>query len=99
MMCGIFVNVCIKNEMCFGVEGGVIQFQLQGEQMVIYDVVMKYQQDNVFLVIFVGKEYGIGFSCDWVVKGICLLGVKVVVVESFECIYCFNLVGMGVLLL
>lgn len=53
----------------------------------------------MLLIIIVGKEYGIGLLCDWVVKGMNLLGVKVVIVESFEWIYCLNLVGMGVLLL
>lgn len=99
MMCGIFVNICIKNEMFGGEEGGNILYVFSGEKLVIYDVVMCYQEDGILLVIVVGKEYGIGLLCDWVVKGINLLGVKVVIVESFECIYCFNLVGMGVLLL
>ncbi|MGB3620727.1 MAG: aconitate hydratase AcnA [Ketobacter sp.] len=97
MMRGTFANVRIKNEMCPGVEGGVTQFQPQGEQMAIYDAAMKYQQDNVPLVIFAGKEYGTGSSRDWAAKGTRLLGVKAVVAESFERIHRSNLVGMGVL--
>lgn len=103
MVCGIFVNIWIKNLMFGGEEGGnILYFLVDGgelQKLVIYDVVMKYKVEGVLLVVFVGKEYGIGFLCDWVVKGINLFGVKVVIVESFECIYCFNLVGMGVLLL
>lgn len=97
MMCGIFVNICIKNEMLDGVEGGYIK-GLDGGQILIYDVVMVYKDVGVLLVIFGGMEYGVGLLCDWVVKGINLLGVKVVIVEFFEWIYCLNLVGMGVVL-
>jgi len=50
-------------------------------------------------VVLVGKEYGLGLSCDWVVKGMVLFGVCVVIVEFYEWIYCLNLIGMGVLLL
>lgn len=31
MMCGIFGNIWIKNEMVFGVEGGVIVYYLSGK--------------------------------------------------------------------
>ena len=49
------------------------------------------------LVIFGGKEYGSGSSRDWAAKGVHLLGVKAVIVESFERIHRSNLIGMGVL--
>lgn len=48
--------------------------------MFIYDVVMKYKEDGIGLVVLVGNDYGMGFFCDWVVKGINLLGVKIVIV-------------------
>lgn len=99
MMCGMFVNICICNEMLFGVEGGMMWYLLGMEVMLIYDVVMFYQQEKMLLVVIVGKEYGLGLSCDWVVKGLWLLGICVVIVELFECIYCLNLIGMGILLL
>src|SRR5690606_930958 len=38
-----------------------------------------------------------GSSRDWAAKGTMLLGVKVVIAESFERIHRSNLVGMGVL--
>ena len=44
-----------------------------------------------------GKEYGTGSSRDWAAKGTKLLGVKVVIAESFERIHRSNLIGMGVL--
>jgi aconitate hydratase len=68
-----------------------------GEQMPIYDAAMRYKQEGVPLVIFGGKEYGTGSSRDWAAKGTFLLGVKAVIVESFERIHRSNLVGMGVL--
>src|SRR5437868_2930218 len=68
-----------------------------GEQMSIYEAAMKYQKDNVPLVILAGTEYGTGSSRDWAAKGTRLLGVKAVVASSFERIHRSNLVGMGVL--
>jgi aconitate hydratase len=65
--------------------------------MFIYDASVKYQKDGVPLLIIAGKEYGSGSSRDWAAKGVLLLGVKVVIAESFERIHRSNLVGMGVL--
>ena len=65
--------------------------------MSIYEAAMKYQKDNVPLVILAGTEYGTGSSRDWAAKGTRLLGVKAVVASSFERIHRSNLVGMGVL--
>ncbi len=97
MMRGTFANIRIKNEMVPGVEGGVTKHQPSGEQMAIYDAAMKYQKDGAPLVVVAGKEYGTGSSRDWAAKGTNLLGVKAVIVESFERIHRSNLVGMGVL--
>ena len=68
-----------------------------GKVMPIYDAAMQYQKEGVPLVIVGGKEYGTGSSRDWAAKGTLLLGVKAVIVESFERIHRSNLVGMGVL--
>jgi len=68
-----------------------------GEQLAIYDAAMKYRDDGVPLVVVAGKEYGTGSSRDWAAKGTALLGVRAVIVESFERIHRSNLVGMGVL--
>lgn len=68
-----------------------------GEIMSIYDAAMLYQQAGTGLVVLAGKEYGTGSSRDWAAKGPALLGVKVVIAESFERIHRSNLVGMGVL--
>ena len=58
---------------------------------------MRYQRDGVPLVVLAGKEYGSGSSRDWAAKGAALLGVRAVIVESFERIHRSNLIGMGVL--
>ena len=92
---GTFANVRIKNFMVPGVEGGVTKYN--GETMAIYDAAMKHQQAGTPLIILAGQEYGTGSSRDWAAKGTKLLGVKVVVAQSFERIHRSNLVGMGVL--
>ena len=95
MMRGTFANIRIKNEMVPGVEGGFTAYN--GEQMAIYDAAMKHKADGTPLVVIAGKEYGTGSSRDWAAKGTILLGVRAVIVESFERIHRSNLVGMGVL--
>jgi len=94
---GTFANVRIKNLMVPSTEGGVTRHQPDGAQMSIYDAAMQYQQEHVPLIVLAGQEYGTGSSRDWAAKGTALLGVKVVVAQSFERIHRSNLVGMGVL--
>ncbi|KPM22034.1 aconitate hydratase [Citromicrobium sp. RCC1885] len=95
MMRGTFANIRIKNEMVPGVEGGFTTYK--GEQMPIYDAAMRHKEDGTPLVVIGGKEYGTGSSRDWAAKGTILLGVRAVIVESYERIHRSNLVGMGVL--
>ncbi|MES2156555.1 MAG: aconitate hydratase AcnA [Pseudomonadota bacterium] len=95
MMRGTFANIRIKNLMLDGVEGGMTSYQ--GEVLPIYDAAMKHKADGTPLVVIGGKEYGTGSSRDWAAKGTNLLGVRSVIVESFERIHRSNLVGMGVL--
>ena len=97
MMRGTFANIRIRNELVPGVEGGYTRHLPSGEQMSIYDAAMRYKKEGVPLVVFGGKEYGTGSSRDWAAKGTLLLGIKAVIVESFERIHRSNLVGMGVL--
>lgn len=95
MMRGTFANIRIKNEMVPGIEGGISTYN--GEVMPIYDAAMRHKADGTPLVVIAGKEYGTGSSRDWAAKGTNLLGVRAVIVESFERIHRSNLVGMGVL--
>jgi aconitate hydratase len=103
MMRGTFANVRIKNKMIpakpdgSAVEGGITIHQPTGEQMSIYDAAMKYVAEGTPTMVFGGEEYGTGSSRDWAAKGTQLLGVKAVVVRSYERIHRSNLVGMGVL--
>ncbi|MCC7273310.1 MAG: aconitate hydratase AcnA [Alphaproteobacteria bacterium] len=97
MMRGTFANIRIRNEMAPGTEGGVTRHLPSGEVMPIYDAAMRYQAEGVPLIVVAGKEYGTGSSRDWAAKGTLLLGVKAVIVESFERIHRSNLVGMGVM--
>lgn len=96
MMRGTFANIRIKNQMVPGVEGGFTK-DPSGEVAAMYDAAMAYADQGTPLVVFGGKEYGTGSSRDWAAKGTILLGVRAVIVESFERIHRSNLVGMGVL--
>ena len=95
MMRGTFANIRIKNEMVPGIEGGMSRY---GEEVgAVFDVAQKHKADGTPLVVIAGKEYGTGSSRDWAAKGTNLLGVRTVIVESFERIHRSNLVGMGVI--
>jgi aconitate hydratase len=111
MMRGTFANIRLRNRLGGGPplpEGGVTRHLrhasdgspeagLVAEEMSIYDAAMRYIEEGVELVVLAGKEYGSGSSRDWAAKGTRLLGVRAVIVESFERIHRSNLVGMGVL--
>lgn len=97
MMRGTFANIRIRNEMVPGVEGGMTRHLPGTEVISIYDAAMKYQQEGTPLAVIAGKEYGSGSSRDWAAKGPRLLGVRVVIAESFERIHRSNLIGMGIL--
>jgi len=78
-----------------GIEGGMSRF---GDEVgAVYDVAQKHKANGTPMVVIAGKEYGTGSSRDWAAKGTKLLGVRAVIVESFERIHRSNLVGMGVL--
>jgi aconitate hydratase len=93
---GTFANVRIKNLMLGGEEGGNT-FGPDGQKTSIYDAAVAYQAAGTPLIVIAGQEYGTGSSRDWAAKGTNLLGVKIVVAQSFERIHRSNLVGMGVL--
>ncbi len=97
MMRGTFANVRIQNKMAKGKEGGFTAHMPEGTVMPIFDASQKYMGEKVPLIIFAGKDYGMGSSRDWAAKGTALLGVKAVVAQSFERIHRSNLIGMGVL--
>ncbi len=94
---GTFSNIRLRNRMVPGVEGWYTQHMPDGEEMSIWDASQKYQEEGVPLILLGGKEYGTGSSRDWAAKGPRILGVKAVIVESFERIHRSNLVGMGIL--
>ncbi len=97
MIRGTFANIRLRNQLAPGTEGGVTRHLPDGDAMSIYDAAQRYAADGVPLVILAGKEYGSGSSRDWAAKGTALLGVRAVLVESFERIHRSNLVGMGIL--
>lgn len=94
---GTFGNVRLQNRMALGKEGGFTRLLPEGTLMPIYDACQIYAQRQQPLILFAGKDYGMGSSRDWAAKGTALLGVKVVVAKSFERIHRSNLIGMGIL--
>jgi len=97
MMRGSFGNIRIKNEMAPGTEGGFTKIYPEGKETTVFEAVTEYKKRGTPLIVIGGKEYGSGSSRDWAAKGTQLLGIKAVIVESFERIHRSNLVGMGVL--
>jgi aconitate hydratase len=99
MIRGTFANIRLRNQLLSDVEGPYTRdfTTPSGEQTFIFDASENYRQSGVSLVVLAGKEYGSGSSRDWAAKGTSLLGVRVVIAESFERIHRSNLIGMGVL--
>lgn len=96
MMRGTFANVRLRNQLVER-EGGWTIHLPDGEEMLIFDAAERYRDENVPLILIAGREYGSGSSRDWAAKGPALLGVRAVIVESFERIHRSNLIGMGIL--
>jgi aconitate hydratase len=94
---GTFANIRLRNQMAPGTEGGMTTYLPTDEVMTIFDASLKYQETNTPLVVLAGHEYGTGSSRDWAAKGPLLLGIRLVIAESFERIHRSNLVGMGIL--
>ncbi|MBI4055318.1 MAG: aconitate hydratase AcnA [Elusimicrobia bacterium] len=97
MVRGTFSNPRLRNHLIPGTEGGWTRHLPDGERMTLYDAAVRYRKEKVPLVILAGKEYGSGSSRDWAAKGPALLGVRIVLAESFERIHRSNLIGMGIL--
>jgi aconitate hydratase len=97
MVRGTFANVRLRNQLAPGTEGGVTLKLPEGTETSIYEAAVAYEAEGTPLVILAGTEYGSGSSRDWAAKGTKLLGVRAVIVETFERIHRQNLVGMGVL--
>ena len=99
MIRGTFANIRLRNQLLDNVEGSYTRdfSNDAGSQSFIFDAAENYRAAGTALVAIAGKEYGSGSSRDWAAKGTSLLGIKVVIAESFERIHRSNLIGMGVL--
>ncbi|SHJ60028.1 aconitate hydratase [Tessaracoccus bendigoensis DSM 12906] len=99
MIRGTFANIRLRNQIAPGTEGGFTRdFTLpEGPVTTVFEASVHYAAKGTPLVVLAGKEYGSGSSRDWAAKGTALLGVKVVIAESYERIHRSNLIGMGVL--
>ncbi|WP_329544394.1 aconitate hydratase AcnA [Streptomyces sp. NBC_01356] len=98
MMRGAFANVRLRNQVAPGTRGGrTLNFLADGHESSIYDAAAAYREAGVPMVVVAGRDYGGGSSRDWAAKGPALLGVRVVIAQSFERIHRSNLIAMGVL--
>jgi len=97
MLRGTFGNIRLKNKLAEPQEGSFTRTDSDGSTRFVYDAAMEHQNAHTSLVVLAGKEYGTGSSRDWAAKGTSLLGIKVIIAESYERIHRSNLVGMGVL--
>lgn len=97
MMRGCLANVRLRNRLVPEREGGFTLSPLTGEERTIFAAASEARAAGVPLIILGGALYGAGSSRDWAAKGPALLGVRVVIAESFERIHRSNLIGMGVL--
>ena len=102
MVRGTFGNIRLRNMLLASVgeevrPGGYTYDFLAMKPTTIYEASRDYIDNGVPLVVLGGKEYGTSSSRDWAAKGTAMLGVKAVIVESFERIHRSNLIGMGVL--
>ena len=94
---GTFANIRLRNQLAPETEGGWTRYFPSQKVMTVYDASLGYKSLNIPLIIIAGKEYGTGSSRDWAAKGTAMLGVRIVIAESYERIHRSNLVGMGVL--
>ncbi|HUY54080.1 MAG TPA: hypothetical protein VMV23_02850, partial [Candidatus Nanopelagicaceae bacterium] len=97
MVRGTFANPRLRNALVPGIDGGFTRHLPGGQVLTIFEAAQLYEQGGVPLIVIAGKDYGSGSSRDWAAKGTRLLGVRVVLAESFERIHRSNLIGMGVL--
>ncbi|CAH0201507.1 aconitate hydratase AcnA [Roseomonas sp. CECT 9278] len=97
MIRGTFGNIRLRNRLVAGTEGGWTRHQPSGEVLPIHEAAERYGAEGVPLIVVAGSEYGTGSSRDWAAKGTRLLGIRVVIANSFERIHRSNLVYLGVL--
>ena len=97
MVRGTFGNIRLRNLLTPDDEGDWTIHIPSRKKMRIYEASQEYIKNNIPTIIIAGKEYGTGSSRDWAAKGPALLGVRVVIAESFERIHRSNLIGMGII--
>jgi aconitate hydratase len=93
---GTFANVRLRNQLVPGSEGTWTVHVPSGDELTIYEASERYLAEGTPLVVLAGAEYGSGSSRDWAAKGPNLLGVRVVIAESYERIHRSNLLMMGI---
>jgi aconitate hydratase len=91
-----FANQRMKNRLVPEREGGWTRSRPGGPLETVFDAAQAYLAEGTPTMVIAGRDYGMGSSRDWAAKGPKLLGVRVVLAESFEHIHRANLIGMGI---
>ncbi|MEU0303119.1 aconitate hydratase AcnA [Streptomyces sp. NPDC006175] len=100
MLRGAFTNAAVDNRLLRSAgefAGGHAYTADRSAVLPVHEAAPTYRETGHDLAILAGRNYGAGSSRDWAAKAQALLGVKVVVAESYERIHRNNLIGMGVL--
>ncbi len=97
MLHGAFTNLNLVNDLAPDLMGGYTWNHELKETQHVLQAAQFYQSRAIDTVIVAGKNYGIGSSRDDAARSTRLLGVKVVMAQSFERIHRSNLAAFSVL--
>jgi aconitate hydratase len=100
MLRGAFTNAAVHNRLLRSageLTGGHAYTADRSAVLPVHEAAATYRAAGHDLVVVAGRNYGAGSSRDWAAKAQALLGVRVVIAESYERIHRNNLIGMGVL--
>ena len=94
---GVYANPRTVNQLVPDRPGGYTLKLPEGSVETVYEAAAGYRAEGTPLIVFGGRNYGMGSSRDWAAKGPYLLGVRAVIASSFERIHRSNLVALGIL--
>jgi aconitate hydratase len=97
MLNGAFTNKNLINQLAPEHRGGMTLNHLNQKIEPILHTALDYQAKEIDSIILAGKNYGVGSSRDDAARSTRLLGVRIVIAQSFERIHRSNLCAFSVL--